>query len=68
MSSAIRSKTGKFNRYVELRETGDLLDVEHEQGGLDNSQVSGSGDNVDCGMAELETVNTKAGLRGQRTI
>lgn len=68
LSSAIRSKTGKFNRYVELRETGDLLDVEHEQGGLDNSQVSGLGDNVDCGMVELETVNTKAGLRGQRTI
>lgn len=68
MSSAIGSETGKFNRYLELRETGDILDVEHEQGDLDNSQASGSGDNIDCGMAELDTANTKEGLRGRRTL
>lgn len=45
----------------------DLLGADHEQG-LDRSQISGSGDNIDCGMTERETARTKVGLRGKMTL
>lgn len=68
LSSSIGNKAGKFNKYWELREIVDLLDVNREQGHLDSSQVSGAGDNIACGMAELETARTKVGLRGKMTL